>query len=473
MPGIPLQIHQFHLTCITGTVPLAARCSFGLTAAAVAVSPGAAATAPPAVHADLLLSDIRVVLVAPKHEANIGAVARACANFECLSLFLVAPRCAVGSGGVGAGEARKVACGDAVLDRLVVTDTLAEALADTAGSIGFTRRAGATRVTHASLGHLLAGFPWALQRQPPQPPPPPPAQILLSTSVAPVEHALPATPSSSSWDTLEPTFAVQQVPDPELEPSLEPSSLQQLLYRQRPDPPLSSTSLVAAAAVVVVVGGGGLDLADTDGSGNDSGVAPHRPHATALVFGREESGLSEAELRLCRCPGHACAIPTGRLQPSMNLSHAVAVVLGEIFSRRCGLLGVTSPAEAAQAAADLDAAGSSDGGTGGQSPHGGDCDGGGGTVGARTGACSTTSAQEVDLLVRKVAAVAEAVGISGEEGSGGGGSGAESRSLHGLASAVLQRLDPKHPLEARKMLRKKQQQQQQQQQEQQQQQQQP
>jgi tRNA C32,U32 (ribose-2'-O)-methylase TrmJ len=54
------------------------------------------------------------------------------------------------------------------------------------------------------------------------------------------------------------------------------------------------------------------------------------------VFGREESGLSEAEVRLC---AHACALPTGRIQPSMNLSHAVGVVTAELFARRTALTG--------------------------------------------------------------------------------------------------------------------------------------
>jgi tRNA C32,U32 (ribose-2'-O)-methylase TrmJ len=58
---------------------------------------------------------------------------------------------------------------------------------------------------------------------------------------------------------------------------------------------------------------------------------------TALVFGREESGLTEAELRLS---AHSCAIPTGRIQGSMNLSHAVAVVLCGLFERRLQLLGL-------------------------------------------------------------------------------------------------------------------------------------
>lgn len=47
----------------------------------------------------------------------------------------------------------------------------------------------------------------------------------------------------------------------------------------------------------------------------------------ALVFGREESGLTEDEMRLM---SHLCAIPSGRVHPSLNLSHAVTVVLAEV-----------------------------------------------------------------------------------------------------------------------------------------------
>lgn len=49
---------------------------------------------------------------------------------------------------------------------------------------------------------------------------------------------------------------------------------------------------------------------------------------TALVFGREESGLTADELAACT---HLCAIPTGRTQPSMNLSHAAAAVLAQWY----------------------------------------------------------------------------------------------------------------------------------------------
>ena len=51
----------------------------------------------------------------------------------------------------------------------------------------------------------------------------------------------------------------------------------------------------------------------------------------ALVFGREESGLTANELSLCT---HSCSIPTGPVQPSLNLAHAVCVVLSQLFEQR-------------------------------------------------------------------------------------------------------------------------------------------
>jgi len=53
---------------------------------------------------------------------------------------------------------------------------------------------------------------------------------------------------------------------------------------------------------------------------------------TALVFGREDSGLSTAELSLCR---YFLSIPTDPRLASMNLAQAVAVCLYEIY-KQCG-----------------------------------------------------------------------------------------------------------------------------------------
>jgi tRNA/rRNA methyltransferase len=51
------------------------------------------------------------------------------------------------------------------------------------------------------------------------------------------------------------------------------------------------------------------------------------PSPAALVFGREDRGLSNAELLQA---GRLIRIPTGDGRPSLNLSHAVAVVLHEL-----------------------------------------------------------------------------------------------------------------------------------------------
>ena len=62
--------------------------------------------------------------------------------------------------------------------------------------------------------------------------------------------------------------------------------------------------------------------------GNSSSASER---CVALVFGREESGLTAMELSLCT---HSCSIPSGLVQPSLNLSHAVCVVLAQLFEQR-------------------------------------------------------------------------------------------------------------------------------------------
>ena len=47
-----------------------------------------------------------------------------------------------------------------------------------------------------------------------------------------------------------------------------------------------------------------------------------------LVFGCEESGLSTEQLLQCT---HICSLPTAPEMPSLNLSHAIAVVVSRIF----------------------------------------------------------------------------------------------------------------------------------------------
>ena len=70
-------------------------------------------------------------------------------------------------------------------------------------------------------------------------------------------------------------------------------------------------------------------LPDPASTARDSKWASER--RVALVFGREESGLTANELSLCT---HSCSIPTGPVQPSLNLSHAACVVLAQLFEQR-------------------------------------------------------------------------------------------------------------------------------------------
>jgi tRNA/rRNA methyltransferase len=51
----------------------------------------------------------------------------------------------------------------------------------------------------------------------------------------------------------------------------------------------------------------------------------------ALVFGREDNGLTRDEVLQCT---QVCSIPSSEFNPSLNLSHAVAVVLAQWFAMR-------------------------------------------------------------------------------------------------------------------------------------------
>jgi tRNA C32,U32 (ribose-2'-O)-methylase TrmJ len=60
--------------------------------------------------------------------------------------------------------------------------------------------------------------------------------------------------------------------------------------------------------------------------------SPRLPAATlGIVVGRECEGLTDAEVAVCDA---VCSIPMGRLQESLSLSHAVAVVLSQLFQKR-------------------------------------------------------------------------------------------------------------------------------------------
>ena len=66
-----------------------------------------------------------------------------------------------------------------------------------------------------------------------------------------------------------------------------------------------------------------------------------------LVFGREERGFDPGELDHC---DFTCSIPIGRLQESLSLSHAVSIVLSQLFQLRQRESGRSLPASMADLA---------------------------------------------------------------------------------------------------------------------------
>jgi tRNA/rRNA methyltransferase len=73
----------------------------------------------------------------------------------------------------------------------------------------------------------------------------------------------------------------------------------------------------------------------------DAPLAPKTPEAPrALVFGREDRGLSNGELLMAGCLLH---IPAAAVYPSLNLSHAVAVALHHLWTLRQAPAGAAAP----------------------------------------------------------------------------------------------------------------------------------
>jgi TrmH family RNA methyltransferase len=76
-------------------------------------------------------------------------------------------------------------------------------------------------------------------------------------------------------------------------------------------------------------------------------AAVAQTHTVAILFGREDAGLTTRELSRCQI----CAtIPAARELPSLNLSHAVQVLAYEIFLAARGAVALPAPdlAEAAE-----------------------------------------------------------------------------------------------------------------------------
>jgi TrmH family RNA methyltransferase len=83
----------------------------------------------------------------------------------------------------------------------------------------------------------------------------------------------------------------------------------------------------------------------------DDVKAMPRDGRVALVFGREDNGISRDEILQCT---HVCSIPSSSECPSLNLSHSVAVVLSRLYALNEKNCGSTPPSvEDAETKADI------------------------------------------------------------------------------------------------------------------------
>eukprot|EP00887_Chlorella_sp_A99_P002111 scaffold21.g2111.t1 len=228
-----------------------------------------------------LLSQVSVVLVSPKRPVSVGTVARALSCFECEDLRIAGPRC-----DHLARASRNASKGaQYILWRSQQHDGLESALADAMVSVAFTRWVAGRPNSLRSLGELLATPQFA-------------AALGACPAGMPAATAAVAKTGSGAAETAADLFVAAAA-------SASAAAAGPLATSSVAQPPLSGTGHLA------------------------------------LVFGREERGFDPAELDAC---DFTCSIPIGRLQESLSLSHAVTIVLSQLFQLRQQQCGLSLPA---------------------------------------------------------------------------------------------------------------------------------
>ncbi len=98
-----------------------------------------------------MLNQLQIILSQPTYPANIGAVARACANFGAENLILVSPKC-----DIDVSDARKFATfhGKKILLNARVENSLVSVLSASRAVVGFTARVGTARVPTIAVGQI-------------------------------------------------------------------------------------------------------------------------------------------------------------------------------------------------------------------------------------------------------------------------------------------------------------------------------
>ncbi|GIL83485.1 hypothetical protein Vretimale_11166 [Volvox reticuliferus] len=314
-----------------------------------------------------LLGGVTVVIISPRKPVSVGTVARACGSFECEDLRIVMPR----QESYITRHAKSASKGaQYILYRAGHYDSIAEATADCDVRIAFTRwtQASSAHVYKVDINGLIS-HP-AVRRVITQP-------LQLPGGVAPSKA--PRPPPSAPWTeaasaaaaAAEARLMTAEAGSAAEPPSSSEASLDEgdhvgpkrLRYGSEQEQQQLQCCHIKGAVDGLDGNGNnnggsgqtspasGPDVSSNDVSSSSSssaGSEVYRPPRVALVFGREELGMSDEEVDSCEV---CCAIPIGRLQESLSLSHAVSIALCSFYQARLQHLSSSSSSSTEVAAA--------------------------------------------------------------------------------------------------------------------------
>eukprot|EP00200_Dunaliella_tertiolecta_P004582 CAMPEP_0202347334 /NCGR_PEP_ID=MMETSP1126-20121109/5738_1 /ASSEMBLY_ACC=CAM_ASM_000457 /TAXON_ID=3047 /ORGANISM="Dunaliella tertiolecta, Strain CCMP1320" /LENGTH=339 /DNA_ID=CAMNT_0048938865 /DNA_START=113 /DNA_END=1132 /DNA_ORIENTATION=- len=273
------------------------------------------------------VSQVTVVLVSPRRPVTAGTVARACSAFEVEDMRIVAPRCShLSRHALGPSKGAQY-----ILHNVRTHDTISEATSNCDLTVAFTRWVKGQGLPFYDLAALMQH---------------PLVKDLVSAdayvSSGPADQGQECShhsdtgseisSSSTTTTTISTSSSIACGGNRELE-SDEDRNVGSKGNSHGHGVNSSSSSSSSSSSIDGVNAAGvvSTDHKEPEGESLAKSASSQRAVRVALVFGREDLGMSDEEVQECDV---VCSIPIGRLQESLSLSHAVSISLSSLFQRR-------------------------------------------------------------------------------------------------------------------------------------------
>ncbi|GFR49480.1 hypothetical protein Agub_g11419 [Astrephomene gubernaculifera] len=303
-----------------------------------------------------LLAGVTVVLMSPRKPVSVGTVARACGSFECEDMRIVMPR---QDSYITRRHAKSASKGaQYILYGARHFDSIEEATADCDVRIAFTRWSQASSphvykvdinglTSHPAVRRVLTQPLTAVDGGANNGPAVQPSSFAVpGEAEAEGASSTPGTASSSSPSSSSSSSSSAAAAANAGEESRHVGDLGQTVRSSCCGGGTSSTSTSSSSASSSM----DQDSSTSSSSSSTSGQQPPQQLPTsgspapaapkiALVFGREELGMSDEEVDGCEV---CCSVPIGRLQESLSLSHAVSIALCALYQTRLQFLTSSS-----------------------------------------------------------------------------------------------------------------------------------